>query len=196
MIVNIQKTKFIILLGTRPITARILPAFPNTITSFLEYYGNGEMIDSSNDCLKKEINRAEAWFWRSRAQIILDLKTSLGNDRKKIDELPIGLKQGSCVLELVMRNIEEAIKVGTIRGVEEGLVESSVDDDFGVFGKAYKDLGKLSKSCLDDHDIRDLNSIAESRLATLAWLVGRQEWEYEPGELKFINPMGSLWSPE
>ena len=164
----------------------IIPAMPETITTFLEYFQNGEGASPdhmvSAEELKRAVNTAEAWFWRSRAQVILDLKLNL-KDQDAKDKLPMGLKQ-------VMKNIEEAVRLGTERALADGLVQNQVNGDFGVFNgvQAYKDLG--------DHEIRDLNRIAEARLNTLGWLMGTHEWDYEPGELKFINPMGSLWSPE
>nr|KAJ3421325.1 Microtubule-associated protein, microtubule dynamics during spindle orientation [Polyrhizophydium stewartii] len=69
------------------------------------------------------------------------------------------------------------------------LIAEAVDDDFAVAkGVAYRSL--------DNHGLRDMERMTESRLAALGWLAGTKQWEFERGEVKFINPLGSLWSAE
>ncbi|KAJ3319961.1 hypothetical protein HDV06_005779 [Boothiomyces sp. JEL0866] len=132
------------------------------------------------------VSQSEAWYWRSRAQIVLDLKKSLsdGSEEAKIQKkkLPSGLNN-------VMMNIEQAIEMATQRAISDGLIFQDQKSDFIVFKDTkYNDM--------EDHDMRDVGLLAEARLAALGWMTGTHEWEYERGELRFINPMGSLWSPE
>ncbi|TPX65023.1 hypothetical protein SpCBS45565_g05458 [Spizellomyces sp. 'palustris'] len=165
----------------------IVPAFPATVRDFIEYFSAGEgqkpgHIVSEND-LREAINRAEAWYWRARAQIVLDLKESLNGDTEEIKEarrkIPHGLRQ-------ILQNIDEAVGAASARATADGLIDESVADDFGVDGTAYRSLR--------GDQLRDVVDIAEFRLGALSWLTGN-DWEFERGELKFIHPLGSLWAP-
>ncbi|KAJ2997199.1 hypothetical protein HDV02_005797 [Globomyces sp. JEL0801] len=168
----------------------IIPAFPHTIDSFIEYFSSGEGVKPDHFVSQKEfgeaINVAEAWYWRSRSQIVMDLKTSLADGSPESEQakkkLPPGLKN-------VMENIEQAISLATDRALADKLITKASKNDFAVFdGIPYSEM--------DDHSMRDVAVIAENRLAALGWLTGSHEWEYVRGELTFINPMGSLFSPE
>ena len=165
----------------------IIPAFPDTITTFVEYFDKGEGSKPDHFCseldFKNSISIAEAWHWRAKAQLVLDFKKSLeveGNT-DKISDAPKELKN-------VMKHIEQAIQLGTERAIADRLILESKDNDFKVGEKAYKSL--------DDHGLRDVGNISESRLAALGWIAGTHEWEYDRGDLHFINPLGSLWNPE
>ncbi|KAI8925051.1 hypothetical protein BC831DRAFT_462695 [Entophlyctis helioformis] len=168
----------------------IIPAFPNTIDMFVEYFTSGEGSKESHLVSKEEfeatVNKAEAWYWRSRAQIVLELKQSLQGDGPEQKEARRKVPSG---LRVIMENIDKAIGQASQRALADGLITATVDGDFPVGpGRAYKDL--------DDHALRDMEQMTEARLATLAWLGGIQNWEYEKGEVKFLNPMGSLWTPQ
>ncbi|TPX53779.1 hypothetical protein PhCBS80983_g06159 [Powellomyces hirtus] len=166
----------------------IVPAFPTTITSFLQYFDSGEGSKPSHivtpDELRSAVNTAEAWYWRARAQIVLDLKESLEGDSEDIKaarkKIPSGLKT-------IMANLDQALSQASIRASADGYIDEIVGEDFGVDGVAYRKL--------DDHGIRDMSDISEYRLAALSWLCGR-DWEFKRGEVPFIHPLGSLWAPE
>ncbi|KAL2919690.1 hypothetical protein HK105_200604 [Polyrhizophydium stewartii] len=168
----------------------VIPAFPNTIDMFVEYFTSGEGSKDGHLVTSAEfedaVNRAEAWYWRSRAQMVLELKQGLQGDSPEIREARRKVPSG---LRGVMDNIEKAISQASQRALADGLISESVDDDFAVAkGVAYRSL--------DDHGLRDMERMTESRLAALGWLAGTEQWEFERGEVKFINPLGSLWSAE
>ena len=118
--------------------------------------------------------------------IVLNLKTSLREDtpenKSQYAKLPKSLRD-------VMDKIDDAIELGTERALAEGYISGKVNNDFQVFGDtAYRDL--------NHHEWTDLARISESRLASLGWMTGFNGWDYVEGDIKFINPLGSLWSPE
>ncbi|KAJ3372002.1 RNA polymerase subunit AC19 [Kappamyces sp. JEL0680] len=170
----------------------IVPAFPQTIDSFLEYFSSGEGTSADHFVtpadLKREIDIAEAWVWRAKAQKVLDLKLSL-SDTDSLD-VQVALKKIPKQLKTVMEGIQEAIALGAERAQADGLLLSVVDGDFGLSsGKKYSEA--------DDHQIRDMGRVAESRLAALGWMCGsHKDWEWTEGELQFVNPLGSLWTPQ
>ena len=165
----------------------IIPAFPDTITTFVEYFHKGEGSKPDHFVGEQEfqqsISIAEAWHWRAKAQLVLDFKSSLEKDKDAAAKADVPKE-----LNNVMRHIEQAIELGTERAIGEKLIEGSIDKDFKIRDSAYKKL--------DDHGLRDVGNISESRLAALGWIAGTHEWEYDRGDLKFINPLGSLWNAD
>jgi hypothetical protein len=97
-----------------------------------------------------------------------------------------------------MQNIEKAIDLGSRRALQDHLIPAIKDNDFDVNGIAYKGM--------DDHQLRDMDERIEARMRAFGWLStpstllesekGRVDWwEMPRGEIPFIHPMGSLWSP-
>eukprot|EP00842_Homolaphlyctis_polyrhiza_P001375 jgi/Hompol1/2238/HPOL_002160-RA len=170
-------------------TTAIIPAFPQTIDLFVEYFTSGEGSKENHIVARGEfetaINRAEAWYWRSRAQTVLELKLGLQGDSEQVRQarkrIPSGLRN-------VMDSIERAISQASQRALADGHIAAIIDDDFGVGSVGFRNL--------DDHALRDMDRMTETRLAALAWLAGAADWEFVTGEVQFINPLGSLWSPE
>ncbi|KAI8816240.1 uncharacterized protein EV422DRAFT_623603 [Fimicolochytrium jonesii] len=174
----------------------IVPAFPTTVATFLEYFTNGEGAKESHrvteDELRTAINKAEAWYWRARAQVVLDLRESLKGDS---EEQKAARKKIPSALHTVMSNLDSALTQASIRATTDHLIDETISvtqpgspemTDFGVDGTPYR--------ALDDHALREANDIAEYRLAALGWLTGR-EWDFQRGEVPFIHPLGSLWTP-
>lgn len=68
----------------------IVPAFPHTVGDFIDYFATGEGSKASHivsdDELRKAINVAEAWVWRQKTQVVLDLKESLKGDSPEVKE--------------------------------------------------------------------------------------------------------------
>lgn len=118
---------------------------------------------------------------------MLDLKSSLEKEeiskrREAEKKIPTGLLS-------VMKHIDQAVTLGAERAFADKLISKIVDGDFAVFEtKAFKDM--------NDHETRDVAMICESRLGALGWLCGNNPWDFKQGELEFINPLGSLWSPD
>ncbi|RKO91549.1 hypothetical protein BDK51DRAFT_24900 [Blyttiomyces helicus] len=165
----------------------IIPAFPNTVTEFIEYFATGHGIKPEHIVEERDLSaavaRAEAWYWRSRAQVVLDLKENLKGDSPEQKEARRKIPSG---LRSVMENLDKAISAASQRAASEGYIDEIIEDDFGVDGVAYR--------ALDDHKIRNAAELAQMRLGALGWLCGSNAWEWE-GELQFIHPMGSLWAP-
>ncbi|KAJ3152081.1 hypothetical protein HDU86_005926 [Geranomyces michiganensis] len=165
----------------------IVPAFPATVSSFVEYFDSGEGSKPEHiitpEEMRNAVNTAEAWYWRARAQVVLDLKESLEGDSEDIKE---ARKKIPSALKNVMANLDQALAQASIRASADGYIDEVAGDDFGVDGVPYKKL--------DDHAIRDLNDISEHRLAALGWMAGR-DWDFIKGEVPFIHPLGSLWTP-
>ncbi|KAJ3178135.1 hypothetical protein HDU85_005660 [Gaertneriomyces sp. JEL0708] len=165
----------------------IVPAFPHTVTDFIEYFTNGEGAKEhhrvSDEELREAVNRAEAWYWRAKAQVVLDLKENLKGDSEEVKTAKSKIPSG---LRTVMANLDTALQQASERAVADGLIDEAAEKDFGVDGVAYRNL--------DDHAIRDLSDISEYRLSALSWLAGR-DWDFERGELQFLNQLGSLWQP-
>ncbi|KAI9207726.1 uncharacterized protein BJ171DRAFT_420818 [Polychytrium aggregatum] len=184
----------------------IIPAFPQTIDQFVQYFESGEGSRPSHqvdpEAFAREVNMAEAWFWRSRVQVVLDLKRQLDTSlieqdttldaatkQERLQAVEQARRKIPSSLRTIMDNIETALEQATARALEDGYISEAIKDDFAVQGRKYTDLS--------DHDFRDLAEFAEFRLATLAWLHGSQkDWEFERGSVKFISEVGSLWAPK
>jgi hypothetical protein len=166
----------------------LLPAMPQTLITFLEYFESGHGTKSDHiitpQNMWKNVSVGESWLWRARAQKVLDLnlyfKEMDDTKQKQYAKIPKSLKD-------VMKHIVEAIDLGSSRALEEGFINATLDGDFSVDGIKYADL--------PDHRIRDLHRIAEARVNSLKWMCGG-DWEYTEGEVGFINPVGSIWAPE
>ncbi|KAJ3274768.1 hypothetical protein HK104_004021 [Borealophlyctis nickersoniae] len=167
----------------------IIPAFPHTVTDFLEYFTNGEGSKEHHRVSEQEfsnaVRKAEAWYWRSQAQIVLDLKQSLEGEGPEKDEARRKIPSS---LHTVISNLPRAVSLASSRALSEHLIEESAQEDFAVDGVPYGEL--------DDHLIATTAEIAEARMAAFAWLAKVDEWEVKRGEAKFVNPLGSLWTPE
>ncbi len=162
----------------------IVPSVSESVTGFINHFKSTpreSLSLVSETSFKTQVDIAEAWYWRAKAQRVLELKKSLKDNPEQRGKIPKALK-------LVMENIDKAITLGSQRALSDGLIPTLIDGDFPVGGLAYKGL--------NDHQLRDLDGRIEARLASLAWMTGREEWDVEKGNVTFINPMGSLWSPE
>lgn len=160
----------------------MIPALPDTITSFIDYFTNGAGKSDhliNNDLLIHEINKTEAYFWRSQAQIVLKLKTDM-----KSSNPPDTSKMNKQLRNLV-ENIETVISTASSRAMSSKLVDSIVDGDFKVDGVKYGDLS--------EEIVLNLAGISSRRLETFGWIVGSNEMEVE--QVKLINPINALWAP-
>jgi hypothetical protein len=124
----------------------IIPAMPDTITTFLDYFSSKELGFNNEHFittkeLQDEINICEAWFWRTKAQIILDF-------RNGVEQGLIPKENVKGELRKTMENIQDAIKYGSEKALEKGFIKELVKDDFGVGGVPFAEL--------DDHLMRDL----------------------------------------
>jgi len=162
----------------------IIPAMPQTIDSFHAYFETGEGSKSghfiSDMEFVEQVNTAEAWFWRSQAQIVVELKKKIdaGIEDDATKNMPGQLKS-------LMNNIDLVIKQASVRAMDAKLITETNDGDFDVNGKKYADLAE---------DVAlNLSVVASKRLEALAWLSGRHEWDAEA--VQFLNPINSLWSP-
>ncbi|KAI8910935.1 hypothetical protein EDD86DRAFT_203970 [Gorgonomyces haynaldii] len=68
----------------------LIPAFPETYDTFVEYFESGPGSDPEHFVSQSElsflVDQTEAWFWRSKAQQVLELKHSLQEDTPQTKE--------------------------------------------------------------------------------------------------------------
>lgn len=112
---------------------------------------------------KAEIDRqrdlAELWHWRCRTHMLLATK-----------KIPDALPNGTPMTEIIRMTAEKA--------AEEGIVDRTIDGDFPVFGKAYREVSEEQFSIL--------TSIAMERHKAFNWLCG-----YAPGNRWSETPTGT-----
>jgi len=174
---------------------------PATIRRFLE--GRVHKL-RTNEEIAMALRTAEAWYWRSRAQGVWELKRNLLDpvtDTSQLDldveakkkaarkKIPKGLKN-------IASGIEGAIAQAAARCAEDGLIEKDMGGDFGVqvVGEDGKPGDWVRYSELDAAALDKVREIADNRCSALGWLTGN-EWDFE-GNLSFVNPVSSIWRPQ
>jgi len=104
---------------------------------------------------------AETWLWRARTQQVIKEGRALPSSPQLINA---GIKTYD---DIVRATAKMALKRGTIRDI--------VDDDFPIFGKAYR--------AVSEREYHIARSIAMERLLALNWLCGRapgSRWDETP----------------
>lgn len=179
----------------------IQPSQPGTIQRFLT--GRVHRLRSGSD-VAAALRTAEAWYWRSRAQSVWELKKNLldpvsdvsqfdaETEAKKKEarkKIPKGLKD-------IASGIEGAIAQAASRCAEDGLIEREINGDYGVLAAPSEKQGADSPEWIrySDMDAAALDrarDIADNRCSALGWLTGN-EWDFS-GNLSFVNPVSSIW---
>jgi hypothetical protein len=106
-----------------------------------------EEIDAARDVV-------ELWHWRSRTRASQESGKSAAEDEQ--------------LHRLGIRSYDDIVRMTARMAKEKGLLRETINDDFSVCGKAYRDL------CPDEWT--DLGAIALQRHRALNWLCG-----YSPG---------------
>ncbi|KAJ3037066.1 hypothetical protein HK097_003626 [Rhizophlyctis rosea] len=166
----------------------IIPAHPSTVINFTQHFDSHTTTTTlvPPDSFMHEVNRAEAWYWRSKAQVLVDLQTFLKRDGPDVEQAKKKIPQA---LQKSLQTLPTALSQASLRAHQDGLIPSRIKDDFGVGDVPYAELGH--------HDLGLVASIAQDRLAALGWLAGVREWDVgKDEEVPFVNPLGSLWTPK
>ena len=98
--------------------------------------------------LKHEIDAAEAWNWRARTQVIMDLRDQIVQEAKGKDKASpsaesttehesvvdriMGEKRIPQSLRGMVKSLDQVLKTATARAFEKSLIEEAIDDDFGI----------------------------------------------------------------
>lgn len=114
-----------------------------------------------------EIDRArtiaEMWHWRSRTRELVEMN-------RPFPDAPQMRKAG-------LASWDDVVRFSARRSAEEGLIPTAIDDDFPVFGKAYRDLTAEEWS--------PVRSMTVERHVALNWLCGYapgNRWDETPTE--------------
>ncbi|PVV01349.1 hypothetical protein BB560_004235 [Smittium megazygosporum] len=204
----------------------ILPGDPKTIDSFVNSFMAVQTNFSVNgDDLKREIDLAEAWYWRARVQSLIDMKHYiLENEMKDIkdksDDIPDQIirrymreRHIPLSLKPLVKNIDMILHSATKRGIEMGLLSQINDEDFGIQVELFsaespsdasehpnikKTPTLMNYSNLESKDHKALMNIAEGRMMAFAWATQKlDQWSIENmSKVGSVNPLNILWSPE
>ncbi|OLY79645.1 hypothetical protein AYI68_g6158 [Smittium mucronatum] len=128
----------------------ILPGDPNTIDSFINSFMSTQGVFSiKNSILKREIDLAEIWYWRSRMQVLIDLKDQLAksgsnttpdsssssNLDSQNDDVVQQQLENKRIPHSLRRSIKDSqaiLEAATKRAIELGLLDQKIDSDFAV----------------------------------------------------------------
>ncbi|KAJ1986388.1 hypothetical protein GGI25_006285 [Coemansia spiralis] len=186
----------------------IMPADPSTIEKFVDPFMAPQMhqlLDKKQ--LQHEIAVAEAWIWRARAQILLELRDEIEKaEAQKItasnEETPLETvmrtKHIPQSLQKLAREMPKTIPLAAKRAYAKGLVSLLEANDFAI-AVELKDSSNTTNvpyTNLDPNHLDAIRKIAESRFLAFAWAVGKtNDWSTESvSELVSINPISSVWT--
>ncbi|OMH81279.1 hypothetical protein AX774_g5267 [Zancudomyces culisetae] len=180
----------------------ILPGDYRTIDKFINSYLSTESTHTIQDSvLQREIDLAEAWYWRARMQTVIDLKEENKENTEELENrrVPHALKK-------MVRDSDMVLELATKRGVELGLLENSNKfiEDFAVVveptdadDSAIDETMFVKYKSLDGREHNSLMDIAEARMMALAYATKKLgSWdESKMIKIGSINPLNVLWSP-
>ncbi|ORX91028.1 hypothetical protein K493DRAFT_229051 [Basidiobolus meristosporus CBS 931.73] len=171
----------------------IMPAHSQSISEFLRYM-TMEGKPRSPPAVHREINIAEAWYWRSRAQALLSIRPIIFPDSCCNSTPPPKIPKQ---LKDMIEHIPEAIAQASARAHESQLVARVKNDDFGVDlgGIEEEGTGVVAYKDLPPEQHEQMKMLAEYRMLAFGWLTGRADWEADTSELGYINPISAIWAP-
>ncbi|KAJ1672835.1 hypothetical protein EV182_006398 [Spiromyces aspiralis] len=203
----------------------VMPANPSTIDAFVNSYMSAQahhLLDTSR--LRHEVAVAEAWNWRARVQVVMDLRDQILEEAaakagRKLEQGPPEEEDEARVVDRIMaekrvprslrrmvRDLDQVVRTATGRAIERSLIENSADDDFGITVELKPEEVRaggqretvLPYSKLDSKVHDSLRRISEARLFAFAWAVSKlEDWDIEHmAELGSIGPIGSIWAPD
>ncbi|RKO99604.1 hypothetical protein CXG81DRAFT_27652 [Caulochytrium protostelioides] len=190
-------------------TSGIVPAHVDTLTGFTDYFATGAGAQGHvqpTHAVQAAANAVEAWWWRAKAQTVLEMKLAV-EDAKHQDAAQYAAFKKSIPSGLVrvMQSIEQAIELAATRSLAEGYIQLVVDKDFGVPADTPADNG--AGAAADDdappayvayraapaHRLWELEMQSATRLRALGWYRGLTGWD--TGEVKPLNVMNAVWAP-
>ncbi|KAJ2741416.1 hypothetical protein GGI20_005208 [Coemansia sp. BCRC 34301] len=189
-------------------TTGVMPADPSTVEKFVGPFRSQHTWRPS-DALQREIDVSEAWVWRARAQVLLDLRTEIGGAKAASQS------DGSSPLDATLRDkhiphsllklaadMPNTIPLAAKRAHARGLVETLEDSDYAIAvemkgGGSEARPARVPYANLDQEHLNAIRKIAEARFFAFAWSVEKVgDWDIDKiGELVSINPISSVWTP-
>ncbi|KAJ2825744.1 hypothetical protein FBU31_003626 [Coemansia sp. 'formosensis'] len=189
----------------------IMPADPSTVEKFVGPFKSAQtqhMVGAGQ--LQREVDVAEAWVWRARAQVLLGLRKEIdsaerssppSSDQDSPLEATLRAKHIPSSLRKMAADIPKTIPLAAKRAHDRGLVESLEGGDFAIAVEIKGDNDAKPTSVpyanLDQQHLDAIRKIAESRFLAFAWSLDKVgEWDIDKmGELVSINPISSIWTP-
>ncbi|KAJ1734501.1 hypothetical protein LPJ61_001037 [Coemansia biformis] len=196
----------------------IMPADPSTIETFVDSFAPARVQPHiGTQQLRTAVGAAEAWLWRARAQVILDLPSDIGGvdaqpspgDKEAPVEAVLRARRIPHSLRKMAADLPRTIPLAAKRAHELGAVDKVEGDDFGI---AVEVTGGASEGPpagparpttvpyrgLDAGHLDALRKIAESRFLAFAWALGKiDDWDPDrTGDLVSINPINAIWTPD
>ncbi|KAJ2782881.1 hypothetical protein H4R18_002030 [Coemansia javaensis] len=195
----------------------IMPADPSTLERFVDSFMAPQMrqhVDEQQ--LQAEVDAAEAWSWRARAQELLRLRDEIAKadeaqpraaaaaGEESLLERTLREKGIPPALRKMAAEIHVKIPLGVQRAHQRGIVASVEGGDFAIAVEMKEDgagqprTAAVPYASLDAGHLDALRKIAESRLLAFSWALGRLDpWDpAKAGELGSINPVSAVWAPE
>ncbi|KAI8323559.1 hypothetical protein GQ54DRAFT_103952 [Martensiomyces pterosporus] len=198
----------------------IMPADPSSIEKYVDPFMSPhthQSLDAKQ--LGHEVDVAEAWYWRARAQVLLNLRDEIqraeesaqaggGADAKSSEATPLEsalhMKHIPHSLRKMANDLPKTIPLASKRAHAKGIIASIENGDFGIAVEMKdSDEGSHPKTTtvpytsLSPEHLDAIRKIAESRFLAFAWSLGKvDQWDTdEIGNLVSINPISSLWTP-
>ncbi|KAJ2459490.1 hypothetical protein GGF42_001431 [Coemansia sp. RSA 2424] len=186
----------------------IMPADPSTVERFVDQFQSPQTQPTA-DALQREVDVAEAWVWRARAQVLLGLRTEIDSakaapqsDGDSPLEATLRDKHVPRSLRKLASDMPKTIPLAAKRAHSRGLVEALEGSDYAI-AVELKGGGSNAKPVfvpyanLDQGHLDAIRKIAESRFFAFAWALDRVgSWDIDKiGELVSINPISSVWTP-
>lgn len=125
---------------------------PHFVTEIPKFLNEASLRDQAE--IDEQRGHAESWHWRSRTRQLIEEGNSFPAS-PQYDQLGI-------------RTFDDIVRFVAPQAIELGTVASTIDDDFPVKGKAYRDL--------TEEEWAEVRSISMERHFALNWLCG-----YAPG---------------
>ncbi|KAJ2904447.1 hypothetical protein GGI21_004291 [Coemansia aciculifera] len=185
-----------------------MPADPSTVNVFVSQF-KSQQPQHSADTLQREVDIAEAWVWRARAQVLLGLRKDIGSaaissqtDSDSPLEAALRDKHIPSSLRKLATDMPKTIPLAAKRAHAKGLVEALEGGDFAIAvelkgGDSNSKPVYVPYANLDKEHLDAIRKIAESRFLGFAWALEKVgDWDIDRiGELVSINPISSLWTP-
>ncbi|KAJ2060867.1 hypothetical protein GGI17_003485 [Coemansia sp. S146] len=187
----------------------IMPADPSTVEKFVGPFMSSQHTVEAQQ-LQREVDVAEAWVWRARAQVLLGLREEIdsakssslsSSDQDSPLETTLRAKHIPHNLRKMAADMPKTIPLAAKRAHARGLVDSLEGGDFAIAVEMKGDSDAITTSVpyanLDQQHLDAIRKIAESRFLAFAWSLEKVgDWDISKiGELVSINPISSVWTP-
>ncbi|KAJ2722415.1 hypothetical protein GGI07_003313 [Coemansia sp. Benny D115] len=190
----------------------IRPIDPSTIENFVSPFTSLQIHQTlDKKQLQHEVDTAEAWFWRARAQVLLGLRDEIAKEESEksgaSEETPVETvlrtKRIPHSLRKMANELPKTIPLAAQRALAKGIIGGAEANDFAIVVEMKgSEEGQVKTmnvpySNLDEQHLDAIRKIAESRFLAFAWALEKVgEWDADNvGELMSINPINAIWTP-